>query len=254
MKITFLGTAGSTIAKKSTYPAILINNDLLLDCGEGTTQKLLQINQINAIKTICLTHLHNDHFLGLFSLLWYYWINGRKDDLNLIGPVGTQTSVITILKLINTPVSMMKSFHIRYNELEDTNKIEMIDNANYNINYVNVDHRISAFAYRIESEDKKICYSGDTRPIPSLEQIADNCNLLICESTFPDEMADFAHKHFHCTPSDAAKIAIKANCKKLILIHIPLQFRNQLEIFKLQAKKLFNKEVIIAEDLLEIVI
>ena len=71
MKITFLGTAGSTLSEHRSYPAILINKDLLLDCGEGTTQKLLQVNAINTIKTIFFTHLHNDHLLGVFSLLWY---------------------------------------------------------------------------------------------------------------------------------------------------------------------------------------
>ena len=122
MKVTFIGTAGSTAAKNKGYPAILINDDLLLDCGEGTTQKLVQINSIKNIKTICLTHLHMDHYLGLFSLLWYYWLHNRNDDLTLIGPIGTKDTVKKILSLVNTPESMMKSFKIIYKEIKETGK------------------------------------------------------------------------------------------------------------------------------------
>lgn len=38
MKITFIGTSGGFLGAEKSFPAILINDDLLLDCGEGTTQ------------------------------------------------------------------------------------------------------------------------------------------------------------------------------------------------------------------------
>lgn len=62
MKITFLGTAGSIMTENKSFPSILINNDLLLDCGEACTQKLLKLKFINTIDTICISHLHGDHF------------------------------------------------------------------------------------------------------------------------------------------------------------------------------------------------
>ncbi len=247
MKITFLGTAGSTLSKHRSYPAILINDDLLLDCGEGTTQKLLQSNSINTIRTIIFTHLHNDHLIGVFSLLWYYWINDRKEDLNIIGPIGTKNTIESILKLINTPEDMMKSFQIHYQELESTKEIQPIK-YNYIMNYVDADHRISAFSIRIEDKKNSICYSGDTAPTYLLEKLAMNCDIFICEATMPDEWAEFAHEHFHCTPSDAATIANKIHCKTLVLFHIASHFIKQFDKFQQQAEKIFKKEVIIAKE------
>ena len=122
----------------------------------------------------------------------------------------------------------------------------------YEIKYISVEHRIPALSYRIEIDGKSICYSGDTKPIESLRKIATDCDVFICESTIPDEMADFAHKHYHCTPSDAAEIADKANCNRLVLFHISSHFIEQINEFKTQAAVKFKKSIIIAEDLMEI--
>ena len=63
MKATFLGTARSILTAEKSFPSILIDENLLLDCGEGTTQKLIQINSIGKVKSIYLTHLHADYFM-----------------------------------------------------------------------------------------------------------------------------------------------------------------------------------------------
>ena len=250
MKITLLGTAGSLIAKNKGCPAILINDDLLLDCGEGTTQKLVQLNLIKNIKTILITHLHNDHFLGAFSLLWHYWLNQRKEDLKIIGPPQLKSTFETILELTHTPEGMMSSFNVNYVELEETNTIQTI-NGNYMIQYISVEHGFPAFAYRIERKGKSFCYSGDTKPTDNLKKIARDSDLFVCECTLPDDMHEFAHKHNHCTPSDVGKIASAANIKKLVLTHISSFFLNRLDEFKESAEKFFNNQVIIAEDLME---
>lgn len=251
MKITLLGTAGSLIAKNKGCPAILINDDLLLDCGEGTTQKLVQLDLIKDIKTICITHLHNDHFLGAFSLLWHYWLNQRKEDLKIIGPPQLKSTFETILELTHTPEGMMSSCKVNYEELQETNTVQTIK-GNYTIQYISVEHGFPAFAYRIESKGKSFCYSGDTRPTENLKKIAHNCDLLVCECTLPDDMHKFAHEHYHCTPSDAGKIATAVNSKKLVLTHISSFFLGRIDEFKKSAEKNFNKEVIIAEDLMEL--
>jgi ribonuclease Z len=251
MKITLLGTAGSLIAKNKGCPAILINDDLLLDCGEGTTQKLVQLGIIHNINTICITHLHNDHFLGAFSLLWHFWLSERKEDLNIIGPSQLKSTFETILRLAHTPEGMMSSFKVNYEELRETNTIQTID-KNYVIQYISMEHGFPAFAYRIESKGKSFCYSGDTKPTENLRKIARDCDLLVCECTLPDDMHEFAQKHKHCTPSDVGKIAAAAGSKKIVLTHISSFFLGRIDEFKKSAEKYFNKEVIIAEDLMEI--
>ncbi|MFX0071834.1 MAG: MBL fold metallo-hydrolase [Candidatus Hermodarchaeota archaeon] len=250
MKITFIGTAGSFLTADRSYPSILINQDLLLDCGEGTTQKLLKIGAIN-INRILLTHLHNDHFVGIFSLLWYYWLTGRKKDLEIIGPPHTKDTINKILDLINTPKGMRTHFEIDFFELEDTSEFQTI-NRDYNINAARVDHSILGFSYRIERDGKSVCYSGDTAPSENLIKLAKNCDFLIFESTFPSEFKKVAHKYGHSTPYDLAQLARESNCGQVAMVHIASTYIHQIEKFRSQAEIELNKTIIIPEDLMEI--
>ncbi|TFF88837.1 MAG: MBL fold metallo-hydrolase [Promethearchaeota archaeon] len=255
MKIIFLGTCGSALTADLTYSSILINQDLLLDCGEGCTNKVLKLGVIENLKTICITHLHNDHFLGLFSILWYYWIvTQRKESLKIIGPPKTEFTVRKILGLINTPKNALK-FEMNFIELEDIETVQVIENNGYHIKAIKMDHHPISFGYRVEDSNKKsVFYTGDTKPNDRIVKISKNCDLLIIESTFPDDFSNFAHKYHHCTPYDAGLLAQKAEVKKLALTHISSLFQNEKEIKKIekQAKKQFKNEVIIAKDLLTI--
>ena len=250
MKITFLGTAGSIMTENKSFPSILINKDLLLDCGEGCTQKLLQLKSINKINTICITHLHGDHFSGLFSLLWYYWLSNRTEDLTIIGPPKTKATTEKIFTLMNAPGGFeVFNFKIHFKELDETNQIQEIK-ADYAIKCAKMEHSILSFAYRVEKEDKSVCYSGDTKPTQQLVKLADKCNVFICESTFPDKYTEFAYEYGHTTPSDAAKMARDANCQKLVLVHIYPLFAKKVVKSKDNIREIFNKEIIIPDDLL----
>jgi len=249
MNITFIGTSGGIISENRTYPAYLINDDLLLDCGEGTTQKLIKLNMIDSVECICITHLHNDHFLGICSLLWYYWITGRSKSIKIVGPPTTEKTIKTILELAHTPEDM-GSFEINFIELNDSDEIQEIKECHsYKINAIKVEHGFPAYAYSIESQNSKLTYSGDTKPNQRIEILAKSSDLFICEATFPDKFQKIAHKYHHCTPSDAAHMAKKSNSKKLVLVHISPIFDSQNSLMKKSAEEIFENEVIIAEDM-----
>jgi ribonuclease Z len=250
MNLILVGTAGSIISKSRTYPAFLINDDLLLDCGEGTTQKLLKLDVIDKINTICLTHLHNDHFMGIISLIWYYWISGIAKQLQIIGPQKTEETIKKILKLTHTP-EKLGSLKIKYTELEDSEKLQEIQ-TNYTIKSIKVEHVFPAYAYRIEDNNSVITYTGDTKPNQRIINLAKGSDILLCEATFPDKLQRFAHKHGHCTSSDAARIAKDSNSKKLILVHVSSVFENQIPKIKQQAERIFENDVIIGEDLMKL--
>ena len=249
MKITFLGTAGSLMTENKSFPSILINNDLLLDCGEGCTQKLLQLKAIDTINTICISHLHGDHFSGFFSLIWYYWLSNRTNDLIVIGPPQTLATTEKIFTLMNAPGFEEFNFKIQFKELTDTNDIHEFK-GDYEINSAKMDHAIISYAYRVEKNGESVCYSGDTRPTKQLVKLADKCDVFICESTFPDIYAKFADEYGHSTPSDVAKMARDANCQKLVLVHLYPLFAKKVVKSKDTLSEIFNKEILIAKDLL----
>jgi len=253
MKITFIGTAGGAMMTESrSAPSILINNDLLLDCGEGCTQKLLQLKTLDTINTICITHFHMDHYWGLFPLLIHYLFNKRTVDLIIIGPPQTKATLGKILALLGVRSDFEGfNFNINVKELTDRDGVQEII-GDYTLKCAKMDHTIISFAYRVEQNNQSVCYSGDTRPTQQLVQLAENCNVFICESTFPDKHVKLAEKHGHSTISDAVKMARDANCQKLVLTHLlPLFVKNIIES-KDKLKEIFDKEIVFAEDLLTI--
>jgi ribonuclease Z len=97
---------------------------------------------------------------------------------------------------------------------------------------------------------RKIVYSGDTRPIESIVELAKNADLLIHDGTLADELAEKAHEDGHSTASQAAEIAKRAGVKWLILTHISARYKNA-DILVEQARKIFPKTDI-AEDFMKI--
>ncbi len=61
---------------------------ILIDCGEGTQRQLMRSAGLARIGMILITHLHGDHYLGLFGLLKTLNLLGREDPLMLYGPAG----------------------------------------------------------------------------------------------------------------------------------------------------------------------
>lgn len=248
MNLTIIGSGGSIMSTSRSYPAFLINEEILLDCGEGTTQKLLHLDAIKGINQICLTHLHNDHFMGLFSLLWYYWLTKSKERITIIGPPNTEDTIEKIMELNNTPADM-GDFSIKYIELKDSSGIQELK-FNSTVKARKMRHGIPTFGYRIEDGSSALTYSGDTSPNQRLIDLARNSNILINESTFPDKFQERAHSYNHCTPSDAGAIAQKAQVKTLIMVHISAVFEDLIPTMKQSAAQKFGGKVVIGEDLM----
>ncbi|MFX1293426.1 MAG: MBL fold metallo-hydrolase [Promethearchaeota archaeon] len=244
MLISFLGTAGSSITAQRTNSSILIDNDLLIDVGEGTTHKLLQFGSLKKIRTILISHLHIDHFIGIFSFLWHQWLIERDSTpITIYGPPNIRSTTEEILKLTSTPLDAFP-FTIHYKPLDPNGKILKLGE----ISTTQLRHTIYTLGYRID-RDKSLCYTTDTAPLDRIIVLAKYCDVLIHDCSFPNEYAEIAHKYYHSTPRDAAEIANKANIKKLVLFHILGGMEEKYQIFQKNAQEFFDGEIIIAQDM-----
>jgi ribonuclease Z len=247
LKVTIIGSGGSSISPDRSLPAILVDRDILLDCGEGTTQSLLRkLGSLESLKLVFLTHLHSDHVSGLLGLLWAMWLReSRKEPLSIIGPEKTEDAVMSLLKILNTPIDSL-TFPLRFTELRPG------DNYNRIIKTVQSTHNPVTLAYRLERERVSFCYTGDTAPSQSISRLAKGCKLLIHDSAFPEEMADKAEKSNHSTSVGAANIAKEAGVKTLVLFHWSSVNEGKEDQLVAQAKRIFAGNVILARDGLEI--
>lgn len=108
LRITFLGTGGSTPTKFRNLPALAIDYNgkvLLFDCGEGTQRQCMHYSvNISRIKAIFLSHIHGDHTIGVAGLLRTLALNRRTEPLYIFIPKGCED---WLLELINFDRAIM---------------------------------------------------------------------------------------------------------------------------------------------------
>ena len=108
-------------------------------------------------------------------------------------------------------------------------------------------HLPESVGYRIEWENgKSIVISGDTDYCANIVSLALETDLLVLESSFPDEKKVDGH----LTPSLAGRIARESRCKRLLLTHL-YPICEQYDILN-QCRQAYQGEIILGEDLMRV--
>ena len=89
-------------------------------------------------------------------------------------------------------------------------------------------------------------FCSDTVYNENIIPIIKEVDVLYHESTFLDSEEALAGKTMHSTAKEAAKIALKANVKQLVLGHYSTRYES-IELFKIQAETIFPK-ILLADD------
>ena len=95
-------------------------------------------------------------------------------------------------------------------------------------------------------EPKSYAFCSDTAYHEAILPIIENVDVLYHESTFLESEESLAQKTLHSTAKEAARIALKANVKQLILGHYSTRYES-ISLFKEEAATIFS-EVALAED------
>jgi len=146
--LTILGnsSASPTIDRNQSGQLLKMGSThILIDCGEGTQSRLMKYKQsYHKIDIILISHLHGDHYLGLFGLLNTMSLNGRTRPLNLFAPKGLREVIKMHFSLSNTTLTYELNIkEIGEDELlYSTNRLEIKA-------YV-VEHRIPCFSFLIQ--------------------------------------------------------------------------------------------------------
>ena len=93
---------------------------------------------------------------------------------------------------------------------------------------------------------KSYAFCSDTVYYEAVIPIIENVDVLYDESTFLESEESLAQKTLHSTAKEAARIALKANVKQLILGHYSTRYES-INLFKEEAETIFP-EVLLADD------
>jgi ribonuclease BN (tRNA processing enzyme) len=76
-----------------------------------------------------------------------------------------------------------------------------------------------ALAYRIETLDRSIIISGDTRPADAIVDACSGCDVLVHEAIFENAVSPEYNKEYHTTPLQLGEIAARAKAKMVVIYH-----------------------------------
>lgn len=248
MKVVFVGTGcgvPSTLRASPCLIMILERNILLFDSGPGSLRKMTSLGfRANEIDSIFYTHLHVDHVGDLPAILFAskYPIDPRRKILRLFGPNGLLDFYERLLGLYGEQI-ISSDYKIEVVEMDDQD----INGDGWSIRSIPLSHTHRAIGYRVHTEDgKTVVYSGDTGYCDGVIELVNGADLAILESSFPDGM----NVEGHLTPSIAAKVAKEAGCRRLVLTHL-YPVCEGVDVVR-QCKPVYNGEVILAKDGMEI--
>jgi len=270
------------------------DENILIDCGEGIQRQFrkAKLNPCSITKLL-ITHWHGDHILGIPGLLQTLALNGYNRTLEIYGPRGTQKFMSIIMSMFvfqgkidyqvkeieqgkffenqdfylealpmshGTPAlaySFIQKEKIRIDKekLEKTGaKGKIISELVKGKDIEWKGKKIKAKDLIYKQEGKKITIILDTKENSNTFKIAENSDLLVCESTFLENSpngASLAQEYSHLTAKQAGEIAFKSHSKKLILTHLSQRYELKNKEILEEAKKIF-KNTEIAEDLMKV--
>ena len=151
LEVTFLGTAGSfpTADRNLSAVAVRRKGDLiLLDCGEGTQQRISKAKiGLRPKMKILVTHLHGDHILGIPGILQTLSLFDRVSPLEIYGPEG----IGDFIRCIRQTVRFSLSFSL---EVHEVGEGVVCREEEYTINAAWVEHSVPCLAYALVESDR----------------------------------------------------------------------------------------------------
>lgn len=190
---------------------------LLLDCGPGVVHHLARFAlSWQRISHLALTHFHNDHIGDvpmLFFALRHGTEPGRGDPLTVIGPAGTRGLLRDLARVFGDHVSD-PGFPVEVIEVRDGDAVAL--SATSRLSAARTPHTVNSLAYRVETLDGAIGYTGDTGYSEEVARFLMGAELLVAECSLPDERAIDSH----LTPSRLARMAAVASPELLVPTHM----------------------------------
>lgn len=213
MLITIIGGGGSYPPPGYGGPSILIDtgiDKIALDCGEDCLTGLSQTGYKPCdIEAIYITHIHADHWSGLFPLSIAKIAEGCPNIR-----IAAESEVLGDLEKAVARI-LPRSMRV---ELLEPRELSL---QGLEIETFKASHTVPAYGATIKRDGEKlVSYTGDTRLDSGLIKAVRDAEILISEATLPTRLASIAREEGHMTVRDFMEMVKSARPQYGIAVHL----------------------------------
>ena len=289
-QLVLLGTQGGpgvTANRNQASNAVIVDGrPYLVDCGYGALKSAVQAGlTLAGISNVFITHLHDDHTADIAALLALKWTGTQNPgEATIHGPYGTAAMVEAAIAFSRANVEIRKVDEgrtvdpktiFRGRDLnapkitevfkDDRVTVLAVENAHFpDRAKAKMDYR--SFAYRFNTANRSIVFSGDTAYSENLIELAREADLFVCEvlgtANGPNANARGAApasnntesiarhvRETHSTPEEVGKMAAAARVKTVVLTHQVGGARGgNNDPYTADIKKVFSGDVVVGAD------
>jgi ribonuclease Z len=269
--LVMLGTGMPRPDPECFGPATAVVHDgrvFLFDAGAGVMRRMAAAGlSIRGPEAAFVTHLHSDHTLGYPDLILTTWTMGRRTPLQAYGPAGLKKMTRHILAAWKEDIQVRieglerqtkKGYRVDVHEF-DAGLVYDVDGVR--VTAIPVQHGCwkQAYGFRIDTPDRSIVISGDTRPTSAILEAARGVDVLVHEvypvsqlhpelraggEAWPSYM-----REFHTSDLELGVLAAEARPGLLVLHHIVRHGSDDDELLASIRVGGFKGKVVVAKDL-----
>ena len=264
----------------SSYVVEVAGEQLMIDCGPATTYKLVKAGLWpTKIDYLFFTHHHFDHNVDYPCFLLCRWDQsiGKENRLQVYGPTPTERMTEGILgedglfandwkARVNFPVGQ-RVYVNRGGVLprkppdvfaKDVGPGRVYSGANWEVTAARAEHVqpwLDSLAYRLDSPEGSLVFTGDTEPCQSVLDLARDADIMLCMCWDDQETMDQnGEAPRQCGTTGAARMAQEAGVRELVLVHIGAHLAGHgiMEKGIGDVKAIYDGKLIFAEELMSI--
>ncbi len=124
----------------------------LIDCAEGTQMQMRKFKiPFGKLKNIFISHLHGDHFYGIFGLLSSFSLMGRKQKINLYAPSELENIINHIFDFSKYKLS----YQLNFIQLKNNGKNLICEDKNFNVFSFPLIHSRETYGFLFQEKEKQ---------------------------------------------------------------------------------------------------
>lgn len=254
---------------------------MMFDCGPAATHKLVKVGLFpTQIDQLFFTHHHFDHDIDYPCFLLCRWdqSTGSENQLEVMGPHLTEKITNGILDektglfahdwiaRVNHPLSKQIFVNRGGTLPRPAPKVKATDvkpgliysGDNWEVTAAPAEHvepYLDSLAYRLDSEEGSVVFTGDTQPCDSVIEMAQGADMMLCMCWDDQDIMDSIGEGVgQCGTKAAARMAQEAGVRSLVLTHIGphLSEPEPMEKGTTDVRSIYDGELIFSHELMTV--